>query len=155
MHEGRRWREFRHEGGMTLVEMSTVLAIVGALAVFGGTALQGLVERVNLDAATSEVIGDLRYARTLAVWERQPIQVAVDQTRPAMTILRSTNPSDPVRPPRDLTRRGVSALSSTGGSLLSFSARGTSATPTTLTLESRHGARRVVTVSLTGITRAR
>jgi prepilin-type N-terminal cleavage/methylation domain-containing protein len=155
MRAWRSCREFRHEGGMTLMEMSIVLAIVGTLAVFAGTELQGLMERVNLDAATSEVIGDLRYARTLAVWERQPIQVAVDQIHPAMTILRSSNPTDPVRPPRDLTRRGISALSSTGGSFLSFSARGTSATPTTLTLESRHGVRRVVTVSLTGITRAR
>jgi type II secretion system GspH-like protein len=37
--------------------------------------------------------------------------------------------------------------------LLSFSPRGTSATPTTLTLEGLNGAHRALTVSLTGIVR--
>ena len=144
-----------HERGMTLTEAAISLVITAALSVFLGTELQAMADRVSLDTAVAEVLGDLRYARNLAVWERQAVQVAVDQARPAVTIQRSGAPAQPVGPTRDLTSRGVRSIRSTGGSLLSFSPRGTSATATTLTLEDRRGAQRVVTVSLTGIVRAR
>ena len=145
----------RQERGMTITEMAIALAITGALSVFMGTELQAMADRVSLDTAVAEVLGDLRYARNLAVWERQAVQVAVDQERPGVTILRTSVPAEPVGPTRNLASRGVRAIRSTGGGLLSFSPRGTSATPTTLTLENRRGAQRVVTVSLTGIARAR
>jgi Tfp pilus assembly protein FimT len=140
---------------MTLVELAIVLAITGALALFMGTELQAMADRVKLDTAVAEAVGDLRYARSLAVRERQTVQVSVDPEKPALTILRAGATPQPVGPTRNLTSRGVRTIHSTGGHLLSFSPRGTSATPTTLTLEDRHGAKRVVTVSLTGITRVR
>jgi len=145
----------KHERGMTTIELAISLAITGTLAVFLGTELEAMTDRVYLDTAVAEVLGDLRYARNLAVWERQAVQVAVDQEQPAVTILRTGVPAEAVGPTRNLVNRGVRVLRSTGGSLLSFSPRGTSATPTTLTLENRRGTQRVLTVSLTGIARAR
>ena len=87
--------------------------------------------------------------------ERQPIEVSLDTGQITVTLLRNGDPMRPVQAPRFLSQRSVRSLHSTGGSSLSFSPHGTNATPTTLTLEGRNGDRRVVTVSLTGIVRAR
>lgn len=140
---------------MTVAELAIVLAITGALSLFMGTELQAMADRVYLDTAVSEVLGDLRYARNMAVREGQSVQVAVDTDQPAVTLFRSIDPARPVAPSRNLKDRGVRVIHSSGGRLLSFHPRGTSATPTTLILEGRRGDQRVVTVSLTGIVRAR
>ncbi len=145
----------RNERGMTLVELAITLAITGALSLFMGTGLQAMADRISLNAAVAEVVGDLRYARSMAVREGEPIKVAVGAEQPGVTLFRSSDPARPVAPTRNLTDRGVRAMRSSGGLLLSFQPRGTSATPTTLTLEGRRGDQRVITVSLTGIVRAR
>ena len=145
----------RSERGMTTAELAIVLAITGVLSVFMGTELQATTERVYLNTAVAEVVGDLRYARSLAVREGQTVQVALDPGQPGVTLYRSSDATQPVAPMRNLMNRGIQTIRSTGGRLLSFHPRGTSATPTTLTLEDRRGAQRVVTVSLTGIVRAR
>ena len=143
------------EQGMTTVELVIVLAITGALSLFMGTGLEAMADRVYLDTAVAEVVGDLRYARTMAVREGEPVQVAVDAEQPGVTLFRSGDSARPVAPTRNLKDRGVRMIRSSGGRLLSFHPRGTSATPTTLILEGRRGDQRVVTVSLTGIVRAR
>jgi hypothetical protein len=140
---------------MTIAELAIVLAMTGALSVFMGTELQAMADRVYLDTAVAEVIGDLRYARTMAVREGEAVQVVVDTDQPSVTLFRSSDLARPVAPSRNLKDRGVRMLRSSGGRLLSFHPRGTSATPTTLILEGRRGDQRVVTVSLTGIVRAR
>ena len=145
----------RCEQGMTVAELAIVLAITGALSLFMGTELQAMADRVYLDTAVAEVVGDLRYARNMAVREGQPVQVAVEADQPGVTLFRSNDPMRPVAPTRNLKDRGVRLIRSSGGRMLSFHPRGTSATPTTLTLEGRRGDQRVVTVSLTGIVRAR
>ncbi len=143
------------ERGMTTVELVIALAITGALSLFMGTGLEAMADRVYLDTAVAEVVGDLRYARTMAVREGEPVQVAVDAEQPGVTLFRSGDSARPVAPTRNLKDRGVRMIRSSGGRLLSFHPRGTSATPTTLILEGRRGDQRVVTVSLTGIVRAR
>lgn len=145
----------RSERGMTIAELAIVLAITGVLSVFMGTELQAMADRVYLDTAVAEVVGDLRYARSMAVREGEPIQVAVGTEQPGVTLFRSSDPARPVAPTRNLKDRGVRMIRSSGGRLLSFHPRGTSATPTTLILEGRRGDQRVVTVSLTGLVRAR
>ncbi|TAL10304.1 MAG: hypothetical protein EPO02_07990 [Nitrospirae bacterium] len=148
------WR-IGSERGMTVAELAIVLAITGVLSLFMGTELQAMADRVYLDAAVAEVVGDLRYARNMAMREGQPVQVAVEADQPGVTLFRSSDPARPVAPTRNLKDRGVRMIRSSGGRLLSFHPRGTSATPTTLILEGRRGDQRVVTVSLTGIVRAR
>jgi len=140
---------------MTLIELAVVLALTGILSLFMGTELQAMADRVYLDAAVTEVVGDLRYARTMAVREGEPIKVALGGDQPGVTLFRSSDPAQPAAPTRNLKDRGVLAIRSSGGLLLSFQPRGTSATPTTLTLEGRRGDQRVITVSFTGIVRAR
>ena len=142
------------ELGMSIAELVIALAITGALSVFLGTELQATAERAYLNIAVAEVVGDLRYARSLAVREGQTIQVALDPDRPGVTLYRSSDSTQPVFPMRNLMNRGIRTIHSTGGRVLSFHPRGTSSTPTTLTLEDRRGVQRVVTVSLTGIVRA-
>jgi Tfp pilus assembly protein FimT len=144
----------RQEEGMTTTELVVALAVTGALAVFLGTEFQALADQVYRDTAVAEVVGDLRYARSLAVREGQTIRVALDPDQPGVTLYRSSDATQPVAPMRNLQNRGIRTIRSTGGHVLSFHPRGTSSTPTTLTLEDRRGVRRVVTVSLTGIVRA-
>jgi Tfp pilus assembly protein FimT len=141
------------ERGTSITELMVSLAIAALLLVLMGSELQAMMGRVNLEAAISEVEADLRYARTLAIWERQPIQVSIDTNHVNITLIRNGDPKNIVHAARLLSRRGVRSIHSTGGVLLSFSPRGTSATPTTLTLEGLNGARRALTVSLTGIVR--
>jgi prepilin-type N-terminal cleavage/methylation domain-containing protein len=148
------WK-IKHEQGMTMVEMVIVLAMTAVFSLFMGTGLQSMADRIYLDTAVAELIGDLRYARSMAVREEETVQVAVDSGQPGVTLFRASAPGQPVAPTRNLMNRGIRVIRSTGGSLLSFYPRGTSATPTTLTLEDRRGGQRVVTVSLTGIVRAR
>jgi Tfp pilus assembly protein FimT len=138
--------------GTTITELMVSVAVAALLLVLMASGLQAMVDHVN---ATSEVIGDLRYARILAMKERQPIEVSLDTGQITVTLLRNGDPTKPVHTPRFLSQRSVRAMHSSGGSSLSFSPQGTNATPTTLTLEGRNGDRRVVTVSLTGIVRAR
>lgn len=155
MNTKRRLEMVTIEGGMTAVELAIGVAITGLLSLVMGVELQAFADRVYLDTAVAEMVGDLKYARTLAVRERRFIQVAIDQETPGLTVLRTGEPAQPVAPTRNLASRGVRAIRSSGGNLLSFSPRGTSATPTTLTLENRKGTQRVVTVSLIGIARTR
>jgi Tfp pilus assembly protein FimT len=147
--------KMREEKGMSTTEVVVSLAIAGMLLLLLGSELQAMVARVNLDAAAAEIIGDLRYARTQAVWERQVIEVSIDEAQAVLSMARQSNPTQLIRPSRNLQSRGVLAIRSTGGTVLSFSPRGTSATATTLTLEGRNGEHRVITVSLTGIVRGR
>jgi len=126
----------RQEQGMTTAEMVIALAIAGALSVFMGTELQAMADQVYLNTAVAEVVGDLQYARSLAVREGQTIRVTLDPDHPGVTLYRSSDATQPVAPMRNLMNR-------------------TSSTPTTLTLEDRRGVQRVVTVGLTGIVRAR
>src|SRR6058998_2492287 len=79
----------RQERGMTMAELVIVLAITGALSVFMGTELQAMADQVYLNTAVAEVVGDLRYARSLAVREGQTIRVALDPDRPGVTLYRS------------------------------------------------------------------
>src|SRR5439155_1599869 len=112
------------------------------LSVFMGTELQATAERVYLNTAVAEVVGDLRYARSLAVREGQTVQVALDPDRPGVTLYRSSDATQPVAPMRNLMNRGIRTIRSTGGRVLLFHPRGTSSTPTTLTLEDRRGVHR-------------
>ena len=145
----------RREQGMTTTELVIFPAITGALSVFMGTELQAMADQVYLNTAVAEVVGDLRYARSLAVREGQTIRVALDPDHPAVTLYRSRDATQPVAPMRNLMNRGIRTIRSTGGHMLAFHPRGTTSTPTTLTLEDRRGVQRVVTVALTGIVRAR
>ena len=145
----------RREQGMTTTELVIFLAITGALSVFMGTELQAVADQVYLNTAVAEVVGDLQYARSLAVREGQTIRVTLDPDHPGVTLYRSSDATQPVAPMRNLMNRGIRTIRSTGGRVLAFHPRGTSSTPTTLTLEDRRGVQRVVTVGLTGIVRAR
>ena len=65
------------EQGMTTAELVIVLAITGALSLFMGTELQAMADRVYLDAAVAEVVGDLRRD------DRRSLQPGVQARRPS------------------------------------------------------------------------
>lgn len=70
----------RDQQGMTLVELSIVLAIAGGLAVL---ALPGILrwrQSLELRRAASEVSGVLMQARTRSILERKHYRVSFDET---------------------------------------------------------------------------
>src|SRR3989441_3986450 len=113
----------RQERGMTMAELVIVLAITGALSVFMGTELQAMADQVFLNTAVAEMVGDLRYARSLAVREGQTIQVTLDPDQPGVVLYRSSNPTQPLAPMRSLRNRGIRTIHSTGGRVLAFHPR--------------------------------
>src|SRR5207245_9382152 len=121
----------RQERGMTMAELVIVLAITGALSVFMSTKFHAMADQVYLNTAVSEVVGDLRYARSLAVREGQTIRVALDPDRPGVTLYRSSDVTQPVAPGRNLMNRGIRTIRSTGGRVLALPPRRTTATAAT------------------------
>src|SRR2546428_3333344 len=108
---------------MTMAELVIVLAITGALSVFMGTELQAMADQVYLNTAVAEGVGDLPYARSLAVREGQTIRGALDPDRPGVTLYRSRDVTQPVAPGRDLMNRGLRTIRSTRGRLLAVHTR--------------------------------
>src|SRR2546426_7167613 len=88
----------RREQGMTMAELVIVLAITGALSVFMGTELQAMADQVYLNTAVAEGVGDLRYARSLAVRGGQTIRGALDPDRPGVTPYRFRDVTQPGAP---------------------------------------------------------
>src|SRR5438552_18736607 len=110
----------RQEGGMTMAELVIVLAITGALSVFMGTELQAMADQVFLNTAVADVVGDLRYARSLAVHEGQTIRVALDPNQPGVALYRSSDVTQPVARVRTLMTPGNHKTPPTSGTVLAF-----------------------------------
>jgi type IV fimbrial biogenesis protein FimT len=126
--------------GFTLVELMVVLTIFGlivAVAVPGGSRL---LRSSRLVGAENTLVGDLRYARSLASTRRTNIQVVfsssgymVVQTAPADTIVRRSCPTgvtnsatvNPTFYPWGLTTASTITVTNSGGSkVLTLSANG-------------------------------
>src|SRR2546427_11132211 len=95
------------EEGMTMAELVIALTITGVLSVFLGTELQAVADQVYRNTAVAGGVGDLRYARSLAVREGETIPVAPDPGQPGGNLDRSTAPTPPVAPMRNLMNPGV------------------------------------------------
>src|SRR3989441_11997461 len=88
------------EEGMTMAELVIALTITGVLSVFLGTELQAVADQVYRNTAVAEVVGDLRYARSLAGRGGKTIQVALDPYQPGGTLYRFTDATPPGAPMR-------------------------------------------------------
>lgn len=68
-------------GGFTLLELMIVIAIIGIIAVFGAPKYQGLKEQYRLETSAQTVIAELKYAKQLAMDQRQTSYLVVSADR--------------------------------------------------------------------------
>lgn len=143
------------EQGFSLMELIIVMAIMGVLS---GSALVSFVSQLphhRLNGATRGLVSDLRWARQLALAERQPVSVVFDLEKERYQIERSSKPGLPVGWVRDLQDRRsgfgeIDLVNSTGGPVISFQPNGITTNWTTITLRNSRNEQRQMTVILTG-----
>jgi general secretion pathway protein H len=76
------------EKGFTLLELLVVMAIVGVMAALVTPSIGHSLGNLQLRTVTREVSASLRYARSLAVSEKQRVVVFFDEDRRKMVLAR-------------------------------------------------------------------
>jgi len=149
VREGDMRREFqRQEQGWSLIELLTVLAIMGVMAVLAGPSYQAVAARVQARSATVEIASELRLARQLAMARRERLRVVFDREGRTITLRRAD--AEGILHVYDYTEKGVVVEDPTAGSELLFHPSGRSVTPTTIRVRDSQGRETIFTVSITG-----
>lgn len=134
--------------GRTLIELMTVLAIVGVLVCLSDGFVSAAT-RYQAKAVRADVAAELRAARHLAMSGREKVRVVFDSS---MSHLRTELVDAPHSVLRSYSFSGkditVQALSN--GPSVTFYPSGRTATPNTVTFVNRQGERWRMTVSITG-----
>ena len=68
------------DSGLTLVEAMMVLLLIGIVATLAVPSLDGVFTQTRIDAAATWLIGDIRYAQSLAIHTQQSHTVKFDAT---------------------------------------------------------------------------
>ncbi|AFM42326.1 prepilin-type N-terminal cleavage/methylation domain-containing protein [Desulfosporosinus acidiphilus SJ4] len=68
------------ERGFTLIEIMLVLAVIGIIATVTLPKYQAVMDYYHLESSAQTVIGQLRYAKQLALDQRKEIYLAMDRT---------------------------------------------------------------------------
>lgn len=134
--------------GMTLIELTTVMAIMGILASLG-CGMISAVGRYQAKAVRTEVAAELRAARHLAMSQRERVRVVFDPSVPQIRTELVDAPHSVLRL-YSFSGKGVTVEMLSNGSSVTFYPSGRSATPNTVTLLSSQGERWRMTVSITG-----
>lgn len=143
------------ERGYSLTELMIVLAITGILGGLASVSFHAQLPHHRLNGAARDLVSDLRWARQLALAERQPVSVILDLDQERYRIERRSEPGIPVGWVRDLGCRRdgserIDLVSSSGGRTLTFHPQGTTNAWTTITLSNGSGEQRKITVIATG-----
>jgi len=143
------------EKGFSLTELMIVMVITGILSGLASVSFLSQLPHHRLNGAARDLVSDLRWARQLALAERQPVSVVLDLEADRYQIERRSGPGIPVGWVRDLQdrRQGfgeIDLVSSSGGPTLTFYPQGTTDSWTTILLRSHSGEERRITVVATG-----
>ena len=149
-------RSYIHtQQGFSLTELMIVMALTGILSGLASANFSSQLPHHRLNIAARDLVSDLRWARQLAVAERQSVSVILDLETERYRIERQSRPGIPVGWVRDLQdrRQGfgeIDLVESTGGSAISFEPNGITTNWTTITLRNSRNEQRQMTVALTG-----
>ncbi len=81
--------------GVTLIEMSLVLTLIGILAAIGLPLLYPSVARAQLSTAASRIGGAINYARARAMLTGSPTRVVFDEAQDTVRVARKGRTIDP------------------------------------------------------------
>lgn len=137
------------ERGRTLIELIVVAAIVGLVLGAVGQGLVAAAGRYQGQAVVSELAGELRAARFLALMRRERVAVTIDPKAARARVALSDRPEATLRE-YDFAGRGVALEGAEAPVLVRFYPSGRSATPLTLRLRRGDHERWTLTVSMTG-----
>lgn len=101
----------RHTSGFTMIEMLTVVAVVGIVAALAVPDFLAGMRTLRLGAVARDQVSYLRLARSTAVSERQTVGAYVDTSAHALTIFYDTN-SNSILDGADSTILGPLGMSS-------------------------------------------
>jgi prepilin-type N-terminal cleavage/methylation domain-containing protein len=143
------------EKGFSLTELMIVMVITGILSGLASVSFLSQLPHHRLNGAARDLVSDLRWARQLALAERQPVSVVLDLETDRYQIERPSQPGIPVGWVRDLQdrRQGfgeIDLVSSSGGQTLTFYPQGTTDSWTTILLRNKSGEERRITIIATG-----
>jgi type IV fimbrial biogenesis protein FimT len=137
------------ERGAGLVEIMVVLGVAGLVAALGVEGLGGMLARSQGRAGAAELAGELRAARTHAMLRRERVRVLFEPEQSAVRVESADQPGRVLRL-LSLRERQVTIEDVSNGPAILFQPSGRTATPTTVTLRNRRGARWRLTVTITG-----
>jgi type IV fimbrial biogenesis protein FimT len=138
----------KQEQGWSLIELLTVLAIVGIMAVLAGPSYQALAAKIQARSATVEIASELRLARQLAMARRERLRVIFDREGCTITLQRAD--AEGILHVYDYADKGVVVDEPTTGPELLFHPSGRSVTPATIRVRDSQGRETMFTVSITG-----
>lgn len=134
--------------GFTLVELMTVVAIIGVVVMLAIPNLQALSRRIQTDLFARELASELRQARQLAITQRDRVYLVFD--REQRVILAQVGEDRVPHHSFQYAERAMDLDEPSAGSDLIFHPSGRSATATTIRFRHAEGETRTITVSLTG-----
>ena len=136
------------EYGFTLVEIMTVVAVIGIVVTLAVPDLMALSRRMQTDLFAKELASELRQARQLAITRRDRVYLVFD--RDQRTILVQVGRDRVLHHTFQYADRAMDMDEPSAGSDLVFHPSGRSATATTIRLHHARGENATITVSLTG-----
>ncbi len=138
-----------NEQGKSLIETIIVLGLVAAMTVLTGAGLMAATVKQRGKAVATELAGELRAVRHLAIMRREPLRVVLEPGTARMRTEAVSAPGKPIRE-YDFGGKGVTVERLSNGPAIVFQPSGRAASATTITLADRQQARWQLTVSLVG-----
>jgi prepilin-type N-terminal cleavage/methylation domain-containing protein len=142
-------------GGYSFIELLVAMAIMVILSGLASVSFVSQLPHHRLNHAARDLVSDLRWARQLALAERQPVLLILDPDTERYRIERQSDPGIPIGGVRDFLdrRQGfgeIDLVSSSGGRTITFYPQGLTNNWTSILLRNPAGEERQITVIATG-----
>lgn len=138
-----------NQNGYSLMELTMVTAVTAVTVALAVPDVAAMATRYREQAVVTELAGELRTARTLAITQASRVRAVIDEDGRSLSLEREGDQSAPMRR-FDFRGRGLSIDGASEGISVWFYPSGRTASATTLTL--RGDSRKVwrLTVSMAG-----